>query len=37
MLAVAFLMLMFGALLVYVGVRGLSIPHELLRVFGGGS
>lgn len=37
MLAVAFLMLLFGATLVYVGLRGVSLPHELLRVFGGAS
>lgn len=37
MLAVALLMIMFGALLVYVGIRGVSIPHELIAVFGGGS
>lgn len=35
MLAVAFLMVLAGFFLVYAGIRGVSLPHEVLRVFGG--
>lgn len=35
MTAVAFILITFGFLLVFAGIRGVSLPHELLKVFGG--
>lgn len=35
MTAVAFLLITAGFMLVYAGIRGVSLPHELLKVFGG--
>lgn len=35
MIAIAFILIAFGALLVYAGIRGVSIPHEVLKAFGG--
>lgn len=35
MLAVSFLLIITGFLLIYAGIRGKSLKTELLRVFGG--
>lgn len=35
MLAAAFLLIVGGFFLVYAGIRGVSLPGEILRIFGG--